>query len=104
MRHTPNLLYKWRVKEHKKITPPNLMFIPLISTVKSTKLNRRKGGGGGFKGFKTSINVAGSSKSATAYGSGGGRITTLPVYTGTGLNFGGRQVGGGDRKGVYGSR
>lgn len=83
------------------------MFIPLLSTVKSTKLNRRKGGGGGFKGFKGfkgSINVAGSSKSATAYGSGGGRITTLPVYAETGLNFGGRQVGGGDRKDVYGTR
>lgn len=78
------------------------MFIPLISTAKSTTLNRRKGGGRG--GFKGSIKVGGSVKPASAYGSGGGHISTLPTYTGNGPNFGGRKAGGGDRKDIYGSR
>jgi hypothetical protein len=64
-------------------------------------------GGGGFKGFKaTSINTAGSPKSASLYGYGGGGVTSFPAYLGSGpnLGFAGRQVGGGNRTTVYGSR
>ncbi|KAF9469640.1 hypothetical protein BDZ94DRAFT_1278829 [Collybia nuda] len=76
------------------------MFIPFVSTPKPTELNKRKGGGGSFKG----VHVGGFSKPATAYGSGGGPTTLLPITTGPAPNFGGRYAGGGDRKSVYGSR
>lgn len=99
------------------------MFIPFITPL-SQRLYPRKGGGakgGGAKGgsgttskgggsgtggggssSKTSVSgsVPGNSKTATAYGGGGGKTTVIP----SGQIFAGRTSGGGTRSQVFGTR
>ncbi|KAI0782049.1 hypothetical protein C8Q75DRAFT_728114 [Abortiporus biennis] len=102
------------------------MYVPIASEL-GQRLYRRKGGGkggggakggGGTSGSKgssgsssssggvgSSVPVSGSlggskSKTATAYGSGGGRTSQIPA----GQLFAGRTQGGGTRTEVYGSR
>ncbi|KAF8223832.1 hypothetical protein L208DRAFT_1411362 [Tricholoma matsutake] len=103
------------------------MFIPFISKPRSlNKLLRRKGGGGGggrggggggakgsssssgagtkgvggVGGVKSPVNTGGSTKSATSYGSGGGKSAPISA----GQLFSGRQSGGGTRNQVFGSQ
>ncbi|KIM48790.1 hypothetical protein M413DRAFT_86133 [Hebeloma cylindrosporum] len=57
-------------------------------------------GGGGAAGRSSPISSSGSSKSATSYGSGGGKASTIP----SGQLFAGRTSGGGTRSEVYGNR
>ncbi|KDQ52173.1 hypothetical protein JAAARDRAFT_62106 [Jaapia argillacea MUCL 33604] len=100
------------------------MFVPFLSTPRDRSkrsLYRRKGGGGkgggssgkgggssgsGSKGGGTSSvglsggKTANGKSSATAYGSGGGKVTTIP----SGQPFAGRTAGGASRSQVYGTR
>jgi hypothetical protein len=89
------------------------MFVPFFSKRSERSLIRRKGGGGkGAGGGKSGsggstgagrsspISSSGSSKSATSYGAGGGKVTTIP----SGQLFAGRTSGGGTRSEVFGNR
>ncbi|PPQ65305.1 hypothetical protein CVT24_011432 [Panaeolus cyanescens] len=90
------------------------MFVPFISKrspESSKQLFKRKGGGGrggarggggGSSGSARSspVSVAGTSKSATVGGNGGGAPITIPA----GQPFAGSTAGGGTRAQVYGSR
>ncbi|KAG6872527.1 hypothetical protein C0995_009101 [Termitomyces sp. Mi166 len=95
------------------------MFIPFISKRAPRKvkiLHPRKGGGGGGKGgggkgaggsggagagspHSTSISVGGTTKTATAFGTGGGKSAPIPA----GQPFAGRDSGGGTRAEIYGT-
>ncbi|KAJ4472986.1 hypothetical protein J3R30DRAFT_3659353 [Lentinula aciculospora] len=55
--------------------------------------------GSSSRGTSSSVTVAGTSRSATSYGSGGGKATTIP----SGQIFAGRTEGGGTRDQVFGS-
>lgn len=103
---------------------PN-MLIPILSGLfskrsSSLSLSRRKGGGGGGRGGAhpaesgpgsssggksnshptgVSIPLSGSGKSATTYGSGGGKPKRIPQ----GSPFSGQYAGGGTRGEVFGS-
>ncbi|KAG5642350.1 hypothetical protein DXG03_002974 [Asterophora parasitica] len=102
------------------------MFVPFISVPSEKrlkKLYRRKGGGGGGRGSSsggksggssgssggsggagagrsTPISAGGTSRSATPYGFGGGRPSTIPA----GQPFAGRESGGGTRNQIYGNQ
>lgn len=106
-----------------------LMRIPFISP-STKQLSRRKGGGGGghggghsggghsggagessgghassntghgVVGAPVSGSVGGKSRTSSAYGSGGGRVETIP----SGQLFSGRTAGGGSRAQVFGTR
>ncbi|KAF8809092.1 hypothetical protein BYT27DRAFT_7094897 [Phlegmacium glaucopus] len=99
------------------------MYFPFITKRYDTydqRLYRRKGGGKGGGGksggsggessgsggkssagkSSTPITTAGTSRSATAYGAGGGRALAIP----SGQLFAGRLAGGGTRDQVYGNR
>ncbi|KAF8517025.1 hypothetical protein BU17DRAFT_76503 [Hysterangium stoloniferum] len=100
------------------------MFIPLISSGRTQRLGRRKGGGGGGKGGggggksggssgkgsgsgstagRAPISVktpSGSDGSARPYGFGSSKTTSI----GAGLLFAGRPVGGGTRSSIFGTR
>lgn len=86
------------------------MFMPFISVSsnkRSKRLYRRKGGGGGKAGGGSGgagrsapISSAGTSKSATSFGPGGGKSTTIQA----GQPFAGRDSGGGTRSQVYGNQ
>jgi len=97
------------------------MFVPFISERSKDnlkKLYRRKGGGGGGKGGgggggkssgggssssgggrSSSVSSGGTSRSSSAYGPGGGAISTIPG----GAIFAGRNQGGGTRGQIYGT-
>ncbi|KAJ7044162.1 hypothetical protein C8F04DRAFT_691203 [Mycena alexandri] len=90
------------------------MFVPFITRKK--QLSRRRGGGksGGAKGggeegggggtagtSKSSpVSTSGSSKSATSYGNGGGKVVSIPA----GQLFSGRMEGSGTRSQVFGTQ
>ncbi|KAF7298956.1 Glycoside hydrolase family 35 protein [Mycena indigotica] len=96
---------------------PLPMFVPFLT--KRSKLSKRRGGGksgggssgGGGKssggtssssgggGRSSSISTGGTTKSASAYGAGGGKSITIPA----GQSFAGRSAGGGTRDQVYGT-
>ncbi|KAJ7672741.1 hypothetical protein B0H17DRAFT_947604 [Mycena rosella] len=90
------------------------MFVPFLTP--KPKLSKRRGGGksggGGAKGgsegggatggtTKSSpVSTSGTSKSATSYGSGGGKVISIP----SGQPFAGRTEGSGTRGQVFGTQ
>ncbi|CAA7271480.1 unnamed protein product [Cyclocybe aegerita] len=88
------------------------MHVPFISKRSDRKLYRRKGGGrggggrsggssGGSSGGRSvPVSSGGTTKSATAFGAGGGAATVI----GAGQLFAGRTSGGGTRQQVVGTR
>jgi len=89
------------------------MFVPFLTPKK--QLSRRRGGGKGAKGGgsesgggtgsvgttkTTPITTSGTSKTASSYGSGGGKAISIP----SGQLFAGRSEGSGTRAQVFGTR
>ena len=81
-----------------------MVYIPGITKT----LARRKGGGKGKKSSGPSLqkvpmstkNLPLGKKSASVYGNGGGRVSTIPA----GTVFAGRTVGGATRASIFGNR
>ena len=90
-------------------SPRSLTLMVYIPGITKTLVRRKGGGkgkGGGSGGSsvkstpKSTSNLPLGKKSATMYGNGGGRVSTIP----SGTVFAGRTVGGGTRSSVFGNR